>query len=585
MVQYNYLKNKSDITRRWFNDRNQRIQKIFAAITLLCSLLFSCKTEKDDEIFTRLGNWEKEIHQHPDQITDSLKKLDPSALTARTRNFYLLIKVICEDKNYLEFTSDSLINDIESWYDAMEQGSDKHILSLIYKGIIRIRTGIADSTVYFPLKEAEELYNRQPYPIPFLGFMINFYLGETHYKDNNNLVAEKYYLNALGFAKLESDKRHIFDAITALYWNVMVQEHYETAKIYLDTLTHLKIVTPDTDFLILNMQSAYSDSQGEYEQALKYEKEQIRLLPFLKEKVEAFRIYYSLSDRYKKINEPDSAMVYGLRAIDHIKDTTFRLNYLLYKNIAEIAINQNDYKTADEYRTKMFNAYKISVDERINKRIFELEKQYNLSKAENKVLKAQAKIKVLIIVVLALLILMTVLASAFYKHKTITILKSGILQAEKEISDSHALLLQQESTTQKRLLEIYRAFLKQYAVQREKLKTFEMKIRGARNAELGDDYKRLLKEGEHQFSNLSTQIFTEELSNGILEIKKDNLVHFSEKDRLLLIMLALNASNDQIAALLDTTQINLKSRKSYLKKRIIEHTPEFPELTKLLDLF
>jgi len=85
-----------------------------------------------------------------------------------------------------------------------------------------------------------------------------------------------------------------------------------------------------------------------------------------------------------------------------------------------------------------------------------------------------------------------------------------------------------------------------------------------------------LKEGEHQFSNLSTQIFTEELSNGILEIKKDNLVHFSEKDRLLLIMLALNASNDQIAALLDTTQINLKSRKSYLKKRIIEHTPEFP---------
>jgi len=58
----------------------------------------------------------------------------------------------------------------------------------------------------------------------------------------------------------------------------------------------------------------------------------------------------------------------------------------------------------------MFNAYKISVDERINKRIFELEKQYNLSKAENKVLKAQAKIKVLIIVVLALLILMTVLA-------------------------------------------------------------------------------------------------------------------------------------------------------------------------------
>jgi len=75
------------------------------------------------------------------------------------------------------------------------------------------------------------------------------------------------------------------------------------------------------------------------------------------------------------------------------------------------------------------------------------------------------------------------------------------------------------------------------------------------------------------------------LSNGILEIKKDNLVNFSEKDRLLLIMLALNASNDQIAALLDTTQINLKSRKSYLKKRIIEHTPEFPELTKLLDLF
>lgn len=50
---------------------------------------------------------------------------------------------------------------MKRYYTRHGKGTDAHIRSLVYRGIVRYRMGITDSAVFAPLKEAEQLYLKQ----------------------------------------------------------------------------------------------------------------------------------------------------------------------------------------------------------------------------------------------------------------------------------------------------------------------------------------------------------------------------------------------------------------------------------------
>ncbi len=122
-----------------------------------------------------------------------------------------------------------------------------------------------------------------------------------------------------------------------------------------------------------------------------HQKKRFNLIPYLKETPQLFRLYYSLSDAYTGNGQADSSMYYAKLAIEHITDSAYKLNYLLYDNVADIAERQNNLRLALEYRQKAFEAYEKSIDTRLDTQIQELEKRYNLAEAENKALKAQKR--------------------------------------------------------------------------------------------------------------------------------------------------------------------------------------------------
>ena len=160
-----------------------------------------------------------------------------------------------------------------------------------------------------------------------------------------------------------------------------------------------------------------------------------------------------------------------------------------------------------------------------------------------------------------LLLSVTGLVLFFRKRQTMAVLRNEKLQIEAKIAETEALLLRRQTDQQKNVLNIYGAFLKQYANQQHQLKTFEMKIRGDRNLKLADKYHEILKQGEEQFNTLSNELFSSQIFEDILDVHQ-GLELLSETDRLLLIMLAMKADTMQIASLLHTTPANLKSKKS-----------------------
>jgi tetratricopeptide (TPR) repeat protein len=560
-------------------------QSIFPVFVLCIVFLFvACHKQENERMLARLTRWDVLLDENPDAIIDSLELINAKELDARNRAYYGLLKTIAQDKTYADFTSDSLIANTVRYYDHHETGSENHIRSLVYRGIVLTRMGITDSTVYVPLIRAKELFDQSKDPNPSIGYLLYYYLGNLHYQNGNHDLARKYYDKALDYAKKENTQRHIFDAYSELFWNEMAQDRYETGKLYLDTLLNLKKHVPYIDFNILNMQSVYYDIQGEHEKALQCEKDMVGLLPFQKEKVDNFRTYYSLSDRYKSANKLDSAMYYGLQAIASISDSGYHLNYLLYKNVADIAAEQGNYKLADSLRQKMFEAYEHSVDEQTNTKILELEKRYDLAKAENQALKAQNNVTLLAVLMFLLLLSITGLILFFRKRQTMAALRNEKLQIETKIAETNALLLRKQTDQQKKILNIYGAFLRQYADQQHRLKMFEMKIRGDKNPKMADEYREILKQGEEQFNTLSNELFPSQIFEDILDVHQ-GLELLTETDRLLLIMLTMKIDAMQIASLLHTTPANLKSKKSYLKKKIMENKSSFDHFDNLISLF
>ncbi|WP_286847486.1 hypothetical protein, partial [Proteiniphilum sp. UBA5463] len=217
------------------------------------------------------------VDRYPKQVADSLKLLNPSTLSRSNRAYYELLKVISDDKTYVNFTSDSLINAVSDYYRIHNPKNRNYIRALAYQGIVRTRMGVKDSTVYDPLKEADKLYASSYVPDPSLGYLINYFLGNIHYNNRNYKLANDYFNKTLKYARKERDSIHLFDTYLALYWNEMQQKDFVKGKLYLDTISTFYDKLPGKEYFILNAQSIYHDIIGEPEKALEREKAKLLL--------------------------------------------------------------------------------------------------------------------------------------------------------------------------------------------------------------------------------------------------------------------------------------------------------------------
>ena len=210
----------------------------FSLLSLICLVIcFSCGNKANEDVYRRLSYWDSMVDRAPQLVSDSLRTINPEDLDRSKRAYYNLLKVISDDKTYVNFTSDSLINTVNNYYRLHDPTNRNYIRSLAYQGIVRTRTGVKDSTVFEPLKEADRLLNSLAPPDPSLGYLVNYFLGNIHYNNRNYTPANDYFQRTLVFARQEKDSVHVFDTYLALYWNEMQQKDFVKGKNYLDSLS------------------------------------------------------------------------------------------------------------------------------------------------------------------------------------------------------------------------------------------------------------------------------------------------------------------------------------------------------------
>lgn len=542
------------------------IFSLFLVCLVICN---SCRNKADERMYQWLSHWDSMVDSVPQLVSDSLQRVDPEDLDRSNRAYYGLLKVISDDKTYVNFTSDSLINSVTEHYRLHDPKNRNYIRALSYQGIVRTRMGVRDSTIYEPLREAGKLFASMANPDPSLGYMINYFLGNIHYNNRNYTSADEYFRQTLRYAREERDSIHLFDTYLALYWNEMEQEKFDRGKLYLDTLSGFYNRLPGKDYFILNAQSIYYDVNGEPERALEREKTKLLLFRNQEENIELSRVYYNISYRYVGLEQLDSAMLYAQMAIDCIEDPSFMQNYLYYHNVANIAEKQGNFALSNKYLRDAFELYNQSISDRLDTRIVELEKKYDLSEAENEALRArQQSLRVIIGALILVIILIFII---MYSWKIRRTAKLKLLNAEYKMQQQElqARILREEAGKRKWLLQLYSHISGRLAFLQGEIETLTQRYISS-HPKVYREMETILKNTDTDLRDITKTLATDDETFYAYTQLRDEEGIFNATEKMLLMLLACDADNRQLATFMNTSLESVRVRKSQLKRKMQE---------------
>jgi len=543
----------------------------FIAITVAAvMLLISCNGKENNEMYSTLIRWDNLLENNPEAVSDSLKTIDPQTLSRENRAYYNLLKTISDDKTYFEFKNDSLINRVVDYYDLHEPYSNNYIRALTYKGIVRTRMGITDSTVYEPLKKADHIFHTQKAPDPATGYILHYFLGNTHYYNGNFELAGKYFQETLLNAKLKNDSLHIFDAYLAIYWNEMMRRNLDNSKKYLDSLSTFYDTLPNKRYFVLNAYSVYYEANGQYEKALECDKLRLSLAPIQKD-IDVSSLYFVISDRYHGLNQLDSAMLYGQIAIENIVDEDKKENYLLYENVAKIAEKQQNYLLANTYRQRAFALYEKSVKDRLNTQVMELEKKYDLSEAENVALKSQQNTLIIAIIALLLAMFATILIMLNVKSRREAKIKLMRLEHEAETRAIETKLLEEEANKRNWLIQLYGHISNRLTSLQENFNTLSQRYVSS-HPKVYENMYNILHTAESDLREMPKNLIPDENTFSLYtNLSKETAELFNPNEKIMLMLLVCKADNRQISTFMNTSIESIRARKSQLKKKLTEN--------------
>lgn len=541
----------------------------YILFTICLVVLGSCGNRTDERLHQRLTQWDAMVDTAPQSVSDSLELLKNASMSRSNRAYYNLLKVISDDKTYVNFTSDSMIVAVTDYYRNHDPKNRNHIRSLAYQGIVRTRMGVKDSTVYDPLREADGLLRSMAQPDPSLGYLVNYFLGNIHYNNRNYPTAHDYFRRTLDFAREENDSLHVFDTYLALYWNEMEQRKFTEGELYLDTVSSFFNLLPGKDYFILNAQSTFYDIVNEPEKALNREKELLRISHLQKENIDQSRLYFLISDRFVGLEQLDSAMLYAEKAIELIVDTTYIYSHIYYSNIASIAEKQGNYYLANEYQKKASELYKSSVNDRLDTQIAELEKKYDLTEAENVILRTRQQN--LMVVIAALILLIVLIFILMYSRKVRRTTQLKLLQAEHTMQQQalQAKIMREEAGKRKWLLELYSYISNRLTFLQQEFEILTQRYVSS-HPKVYRDMQLILKKTDTDLRDITKTLSVDDETFYAYTNLRDEEGVLNPTEKMMLMLLACDADNRQLATFMNTSIESIRVRKSQLKKKMQE---------------
>lgn len=351
------------------------------------------KLEEIDEI----------LQYQPKRALDSLEQLSGLTLNMPDKAYYGLLLTIAYHKNHIPFTNDSLISESREWFVSKRDARNAARASF-YHGLVLYLIASPDTLASHYMHDAllimegrKEAYDEK------LIALANSYLGKINdYRSFNYSEAIRYYQNALDMEKcLDNPRNLILDYCDLLVCYVKSGQE-QVANQTLIALDSTLAVHPDIKFQRINNAKAiyYLHATSHLDSALFY----TRLwTPPANESGAKLSL---LAEIYDTSGQLDSAISYEKKAYENKRNTDSLIHYAYLNLIADLYQRSGNADSAAHYALMAYRSLRDVMDERTEKRVLELEKQYDVSSREAALAKTRQQRNLLIVAVCALVLLL-----------------------------------------------------------------------------------------------------------------------------------------------------------------------------------
>jgi hypothetical protein len=209
------------------------------------------------------------------------------------------------------------------------------------------------------------------------------------------------------------------------------------------------------------------------------------------------------------------------------------------------------------------------VDERLDTQIAELEKKYDLAAAENEILRTRQQN--LIIIIGALILLIVFIMILMYALRVRRRSKLRLLEAENRMKQQEfqANIMKEEAGKRKWLLQLYSHISDRLTSLHEEVETLSQKYIAA-NPKVYKELERIIKTTDTDLRDITKTLATDNQTFYAYTHLEDKEGILNSNEKLLLMLLACDADNRQLATFMNTSVESIRVRKSQLKKKMLE---------------
>ena len=374
-----------------------------------------------------------------------LDSLHPEGFNKDERAYYSLLLTQSHYKNYINDTTDAVINTAVDYYKS-HGDHEKRTRSLLYQGCVYEIMGMAEKAIEAyknaeNVADASDLENKAYAKLRLA----------TLYADNSNYadLKIKKYKEALDLYNQLGDKHYQIVCMTEIggYYRNQYASN-DSALYYMDKAIRLSKDENENWFLFQNL---YHRAEMYCLITKEYDKAKIDILKALdagKSEIDHPRAHYVAAETYLSLGKTDSAKYYlnhaptgpGIRTT--VSDTV--MYYRLVSEIAKVDKDWNSYTANYEKANAMADSVLVS---NVNKNYLAVEKKYDIQLEELKKVRSESRTRGA--VMLAAMLALLALALTFLAWRYRSRLKQKETEYELQKADLNASLasLKQMQTT------------------------------------------------------------------------------------------------------------------------------------------
>ena len=384
-----------------------RSRNLIIPLLLFCLALTCCHGGSDTAAMRELAGIDSllsKARQH-ELAQQRLDSLHPGGFNQAERAYYSLLLTQSHYKNYIDDTTDAVINVAVDYYEH-HGDREKYTRSLLYQGCVYQMMGDAEKAIasYKDAENAAEDGDLENKAFAKLRLA-------TLYADNSNYADLKIrkYKEALDLYNQLGDKHYQIVCLTDMggYYRSLPDKR-DSALYYINQAIQLSEAEHENWFLFQNL---YQRAEMYCLLTKEYDKARVDILKAIaagKDEIDHPRAHYVAAETYLNLGRPDSALYYlnhvpasGMMA-NHTSDTVMYCR--LMSEIAKANKDWNQFTTYYERANEMADSILVA---NVNKNYLAIEKKYDIQLEELKKVKSESRTRgaILLAALLALLAL------------------------------------------------------------------------------------------------------------------------------------------------------------------------------------